>query len=395
MAVKDWSSTAASNTSVDAVNIAEGAPFANMNDMGRAIIANVRQEIADLGATVTAATLATISGASQIKYLAGNTTISGFDTAVTGLYRELKVLGTPVLDNGASLAVQGGADLTLAAGDLVKARSLGAGSWFAQVERASGLAIAAALPTGYFQGFTLSNNGSDATHDIDVAAGKARDDTDAYNLVTTATVVKQTDSSFAEYSNPATASGGMDSTTPLGVGAATVHVFMIGGAGKDTQPFFSTSINPTLPSGFTYKVYVNSLLWSGSAMRPFLQRGRDAIMLVTPIQQSATAVGTSAQTITLTVPTGLALEALVGLCAVALGTAANHAISALDVTDLDPNSSGSAGLFPIFVTPATGAAQNNSGWVKTNTSGQVRARASASNASNSQNIGSLGWRVMR
>jgi hypothetical protein len=170
---------------------------------------------------------------------------------------------------------------------------------------------------------------------------------------------------------------------------------MIGGTGKNTQPFFSTNIAPSLPTGFTNKVYVNSLLWSGSAMRPFLQRGRDEIMLVTPIQQSATSVGTSAQTITLTAPTGLALQALVGLCVVATGTSANHALSALDVTDLDPSSAGAAGLFPVFVTPATGAAQAGSGWVKTNTSGQIRARASASNASNTQYIGSLGWRVMR
>jgi hypothetical protein len=42
MAVPDWSTTAASNTTIDGINIAEGCPAANMNGMGRAIMASVR-----------------------------------------------------------------------------------------------------------------------------------------------------------------------------------------------------------------------------------------------------------------------------------------------------------------------------------------------------------------
>jgi len=252
-----------------------------------------------------------------------------------------------------------------------------------------------ALPTGHFQGFTLANNGTDATHDIDVGAGKARNDADSFNLVTAATIVKQTDVAFAEYAAPGTASGGMDSTTALTGTPATVHVFMIGGAGKNTQPFFSTSISPTLPSGFTAKVYVHSLLWTGATMRPFLQRGRDEIMLVTPVQQSATAVGTSARSVTLMTPTGIALLALVGLCVVAAGASANHGLSALDVTDLDPSLAASNGGYPVSTTTASGTSAFSSGWVKTNTAAQIRARASASHASNTEYINALGWRVMR
>jgi hypothetical protein len=262
------------------------------------------------------------------------------------------------------------------------------------------LAVAAnaaevALLGTYFSGFALANNAGDATHDIDVAVGKARDGADTMNLVTTATIVKQTDVAFAEYTLPGTASGGMDSTTALTGSPATVHVFMIGGSGKNTQPFFSTAISPTLPSGFTAKVYVNSLLWTGATLRPFKQRGRDEIMLVTPVQQSATAVGTAARSITLTAPTGIEMQALIGLCVVAAGAAANHGLSALDVTDLDPSSAGSNGGYPIATATASGVAAISSGWIKTNTSAQIRARASASHASNTEYINSLGWRVMR
>lgn len=42
MAVQDWSTTASLNTTIDGINIAEGCPPANVNNMGRAIMASVR-----------------------------------------------------------------------------------------------------------------------------------------------------------------------------------------------------------------------------------------------------------------------------------------------------------------------------------------------------------------
>lgn len=42
MAVSDWSATAALNTTVDAVSIAENCPPGNLNDATRAVMANVR-----------------------------------------------------------------------------------------------------------------------------------------------------------------------------------------------------------------------------------------------------------------------------------------------------------------------------------------------------------------
>lgn len=42
MAISDWSATAGSNTTVDAVSIAENCPPGNLNDAVRAVMANVR-----------------------------------------------------------------------------------------------------------------------------------------------------------------------------------------------------------------------------------------------------------------------------------------------------------------------------------------------------------------
>lgn len=142
MAVKDWSTTANSNSTIDGINIAENAPYANMNDMGRAIMANVREEIAAQGSAVTAATLTTISGASQAKILSGATTISGFDTAVTGLYREMIAGSTLVLAPTTALGLHRYAEnISLEPGALVKARSLGAGNWAVFPERTTGIPV--------------------------------------------------------------------------------------------------------------------------------------------------------------------------------------------------------------------------------------------------------------
>jgi hypothetical protein len=254
--------------------------------------------------------------------------------------------------------------------------------------------VLATLLGTYFSGFALSNNAGDATHDIDVGVGYARDGSANFNWLTTATIVKQTDVAFAEYVAPGTASGGMDSTTPLGVGAATVHVFMIGGTGKNTQPFFSTNISPTLPTGFTNKVYVNSLLWDGSAIRPFLQRGRDEIELKTPIVSLTTFVTvTTAGTATLTVPTGIELLAKVGVELAATTAADLMGISPLDRTDIAVTGNGV--LFDVVVEASTGGFDGSVGYTKTNTSGQVRYRAAVGGAANKLNIGTIGWRVMR
>lgn len=140
--ISQWSLSADGNTSVAGVSIAESCPVANLNNMGREIMAAIRTELSEMGLTVTAATLTTISGASEFKLMSGNTTIDAFDTAVTGMHREIRVLGTPLLKNSASLAIQGAANFQAAAGDLLRARSLGAGNWIVNPDKASGAPIA-------------------------------------------------------------------------------------------------------------------------------------------------------------------------------------------------------------------------------------------------------------
>jgi hypothetical protein len=318
--------------------------------------------------------------------------VLGWNSAADGIENKTLESGTTVY------ASVSNTNAGLATHEAVTPYGLANSNLGAAVAAATAALAALALPTGYFNGFTLANNGADATHDIDVAAGKARSDADTSNLATSATIVKQTDVAFAEYVAPGTASGGMDSTFTLSGLATTVHVFMIGGAGKNAQPFFSPNINPTLPSGFTAKVYVHSLWWDGATIRPFKQRGRDEIELVTITTASiviTTNPATGARTIALgQFPTGLELLAKVELFSSNNTAAALTGLSPLDVTDQNPASA--TGMFDVYtVTNAAGQISAATGWVKTNTAGQIRARTNVGGAANVEQIATLGWRVMR
>lgn len=116
------------------------------------------------------------------------------------------------------------------------------------------------LPTDFFNGFELTNNGTDSEHDINFAAGSCRDDSDTGNIVLSSTIVKQIDSVFAE----GTGAGGLDT----GVVAAdtTYHVWIIGKASDGTSDglFSLSDTAPTLPTGFDLQRRVGQIITDSS-----------------------------------------------------------------------------------------------------------------------------------
>lgn len=180
----------------------------------------------------------------------------------------------------------------------------------------TGISTTAPMPLGYLSGFTLLNNSTDATNDIDVAAGAARGDANGMDLSNTSTVIKQLDVVFAEYASPGTPSGGRATADNL-TGAKWFHVFVIGGSGKNAQPFFATSASPTLPTGFTAKRRVGSIYWTGSAIRAFVQYGNLFSWNAVSLDLNSTTIGTSATAATLLVPpdsTGGIKAVIQGVC---------------------------------------------------------------------------------
>lgn len=103
-------------------------------------------------------------------------------------------------------------------------------------------------PPGLIRGLTYSNNGSDPTNDIDIAAGAAVDATGAYPMKLSATLTKRLDASWAVGSG----NGGLDTGS---IGNSDYYIWLI--ARSDTgvvDALFSLSATaPTMPSNYDYK----------------------------------------------------------------------------------------------------------------------------------------------
>lgn len=254
-----------------------------------------------------------------------------------------------------------------------------------EVDVTVAVAASGSLPVGYLNGFLQSNNTTDATNDIDVASGSAKASNGVDDLTTTQTIVKQIDVAFAEYSSPGTASGGRDSADNLTI-AKTFHIHMIGGSGKNTQPFFSTSLAPTLPSGFTFRRRVGSLYWTGSAIKAFVQVGQSEWLWTTPVLDvNTSAASTSGTTASLTLPSGIRARSRLNVRVFCAASAGNVYLSTPDQSNDTP--SGTAA--PLGFGGNTNFVYQIQATVVTNTSAQIRYRAL--NASTELLIATLGW----
>lgn len=126
------------------------------------------------------------------------------------------------------------------------------------------------VPKGYFTGFEISNNGSDAAHDLDVAAGVARDDGNTHTISLTSALTKQIDAAWDAGDD----AGGMDTgavaaDTPYAVWA------ILNPTTDAVDVLFSTSFtSPTMPSGYTKKRLVAAVHTDGSSnIIAFTQHG--------------------------------------------------------------------------------------------------------------------------
>jgi hypothetical protein len=246
---------------------------------------------------------------------------------------------------------------------------------------------------GHLFGLTCSNNATDATNDIDIAVGEALSD-DALDanrefMELLSGLTKQLDATWAVGTN----AGMRDSTNDL-TGAKTFHVFLI--KRTDTgvvDVFASTSLSPVLPNDYTKKRRIGSILWSGSTIRGFTQDG-DEFLFKTVVDEGVVAnPGTAAVLRTLTVPTGIKVRALVAL-GLDTGSIDNTVyVSSPDVDDQAAVFVGGAGVLGIVGTQAATTDEDTMGWVvvRTNTSGQIRTRHSASSASVDFQWMTLGW----
>jgi hypothetical protein len=228
------------------------------------------------------------------------------------------------------------------------------------------------LPRGWIDGLTLALNAT--ANKLDIAAGGCRDSTDAYNLALAGTFTKSLAANWAA----GTGNGGLDT----GSEAANTwyHVFLIRKSSDGTtDALFSLSATaPSMPTGYDLKRRIGSIYTgaSGPSITKFKQRGDSFLWADTNVFFDInTTVGTTALLFTLTVPTGVQVDALLRSCfgnSVVLLSSPDEADNVPDATNFTFD-----GSFQGFVQ------------IRTNTSAQVRARANGS--ARSVQAATFGW----
>jgi hypothetical protein len=170
------------------------------------------------------------------------------------------------------------------------------------------------LPRNWLSGLILANNVTDVINDVNIAVGECRDDTNVADIVIGTALVKQLDVAWAAGTN----AGGRDTGS---IADGTWHVFAIRNPTTGVcDVLFSLSISaPTMPSGYTQKRRIGSVIRRSAAMWLFKQYG-DYFQAVGPVQDYTFAgfgVGTSSTVGPIIVPAGLKI------CAHLIATVAN------------------------------------------------------------------------
>ena len=245
------------------------------------------------------------------------------------------------------------------------------------------------LPRSYLAGLRISNNGSDAAHDIDIAVGECRDAGNAANLALTSALTKQIDVSWSAGSND----GGFPSGLSLS-NDTWYHVFLIRDSATGTvDAGFDTSVtasNLLSDSGYDQYRRIGSVKTDGSAnIYAFYQKADLFLWAAAKHDVSNDSIGTTAESLALSVPLGIETEAIIRVIIDDSSGAVGFLVSSPNVNDEAPNILGNAAV-NVGGSVGTGNGIFASELrVLTNTSSQVRVRSDT--ASTNTDITTIGW----
>lgn len=217
------------------------------------------------------------------------------------------------------------------------------------------------------RGSTLSNNVTDATNDIDIAAGACADATLAVWMVGAA-LTKRLDANWAVGTNQ----GMLDTGA---IANNTYHIWRIMRSDTGVVDILASlsATAPTMPANYDYKRRIGSIVRTGAAIKAFKQNG-DLFQWVTAVQDIAGAANTAVTARTLTLPTGIKVEAWLSIFPYS-DTASHNS-----VTDPDVNSTAASGTNSVCFQPSATNTGSWSGYVMTNTSAQVNTDSNGTNA---------------
>lgn len=213
---------------------------------------------------------------------------------------------------------------------------------------------------GHLNGLITSRNSGTPTTKIDISVGAAMDEISQAGFITSSAVLT--------VDATTTGANGLD-TGSLAIGT-WYNVHAIGKTDGTVAGFMSTSLTPTLPSGYSLRRRIASVLTDGSAHFIDYSQNDDEFLWKTPVGDlAASATGTTSQLIALHVPLGVKTKALFN-CTMSAGTAGiNVLFTSPDATDVAAGGIAGDAQLSSAVTSHTFA---NSLSIRVNTSQQVR-----------------------
>lgn len=316
-------------------------------------------------------------------------TLPASATAKDGYHLELK--GTSpangiVLTPDAGDGIEGGGDGVT--------KTIPGGRWFTiRWDAAADTWVTDYVPSpyGHIGGLTYANNASDATNDIDIAAGGCADDVGG-DTITVAALTKRLDAAWAAGTNQ----GGLD-TGSVADSPYFIHAIKNPTTGATDILFSLSRTAPTMPAGYTLKRVIGWFRRVSSANLPFhtyeLSGGGIHMAWDSPtVDVNGASIGTSRSLQAIKVPSGISVMATLAVTLSFSGGNARHVnISCPDQTDAAVNATtavqGTTGFVQtVSLTAGTQSVSDNTGtiaWqqrVRTNTSGEVAMRAPGASA---------------
>ena len=232
------------------------------------------------------------------------------------------------------------------------------------------------LPRGYIDGCVLSN-GTDATNDINVAAGVCRDSTNAVDITVAAMAGKQLDANWV----PGAAAGMRNSGA--GITDTTYHIYAVSKADgtQDIYAHTSTTVATVITAlqaetggaNYLYARRIGSIIRTSSAIKAFTQNNDDFVW-VAPVKDISSAANSATAALrALTVPLGIVVEASLNALTPVNATGNNGILLSWPlVADAAP---GDDAAGPSTVRSGTTQSEKVTCRIRTNTSAEIRHRA--------------------
>lgn len=388
----DWDETAASNNQTAPNGMPEGMAPSGVNDWGRETMAAIKRWFNRVTGRTDAGALVASAGTSTVITVAYDTAPASLYTGLECAFKVTTTCGADPTLNVNSLGAKNiqkfdGAYTNLAAGEIaanqhVRVKYDGTlDKWVLTSPRPAYL-------RGHIAGLTLSN-GTDATNDIDIAVGETTT-SDRSGLITlSSALTKQLDAAWAVGTN-----AGMRATG-VAIADGTYHIFLIRrpdtgvvDVAADTS-VSGANIAANTDAAYTQLRRIGSITRVSNAIVAFKQHGDLFVRDVAAGNVNTANPGTSAVTATLSVPTGLVVNARVsvGLFDSTIASSTYFLATALSQTDSTP----AANLSNLSLDVGTVGQVWTALEVPTNTSAQIRYRLSASTADHTVRIVTTGW----